>query len=251
MSTSTDQHPEQTTRRSGAGPDEREAAPGRARLTGVVVANVVLLTMIAPLATDMYVPGFPLVGTDLDATATQVQLTLTTYFVGMALGQLVGGPVSDQRGRRAPLVAAVVAMGLASVVCAVAPSVGVMMLARLVQGFAGGWAMVIGRAVIIDLAEGARLGSSWGAGPSGGASPHADAADAVARWVVELAPAASSVDAPAASSTASASSSIYSSSRSSSSPAAASTPSIISKISLTPCNIFTSPPANLTRPFDR
>ena len=58
--------------------------------------------MIAPLATDMYVPAFPLVGDDLSATATQVQLTLTTFFVGMALGQLVGGPVSDQRGRRRP-----------------------------------------------------------------------------------------------------------------------------------------------------
>ena len=85
--------PEQTT---------RTPRPGRARLTKVVVANVVLLTMIAPLATDMYVPAFPLVGSDLGATATEVQLTLTTYFVGMALGQLIGGPVSDQRGRRRP-----------------------------------------------------------------------------------------------------------------------------------------------------
>ena len=131
--------------------------PAHPRVGGAVVATVVLLTAIAPLATDMYVPAFPRVARDLGAGATQVQLTLTTFFVGMALGQLVGGPVSDQRGRRAPLVAAVVVMGLASVVCAVAPSIGVMMLARLVQGFAGGWAMVIGRAVIIDLAEGARL----------------------------------------------------------------------------------------------
>ncbi|MEU8285522.1 multidrug effflux MFS transporter [Micromonospora sp. NPDC048905] len=129
----------------------------QARITSALVATVILLTAIAPLATDMYVPAFPRVAGDLTASATQVQLTLTTFFVGMALGQLIGGPVSDQRGRRRPLIAAILLMSVASVVCALAPSIGVMMVARLVQGFSGGWAMVIGRAVIVDLAAGARL----------------------------------------------------------------------------------------------
>ena len=84
-----------------------EEERSRARLTSALVATVVFLTAIAPLATDMYVPAFPQVATDLTATATQVQLTLTTFFVGMALGQLIGGPVSDQRGRRRLLIAAV------------------------------------------------------------------------------------------------------------------------------------------------
>jgi DHA1 family bicyclomycin/chloramphenicol resistance-like MFS transporter len=121
------------------------------------VGTVVLLTAIAPLATDMYVPAFPHVAADLAAGATQVQLTLTTFFVGMALGQLIGGPVSDQRGRRRPLIGSVLLMTAASVVCALAGSIALMMAARFVQGFAGGWAMVIGRAVIVDLATGARL----------------------------------------------------------------------------------------------
>ena len=84
---------------------EAAAAPDRdrARLTSGLVATVVFLTAIAPLATDMYVPAFPQVAGELSATATQVQLTLTTFFTGMALGQLIGGPVSDQRGRRRPL----------------------------------------------------------------------------------------------------------------------------------------------------
>jgi DHA1 family bicyclomycin/chloramphenicol resistance-like MFS transporter len=129
----------------------------QAGLTSGLVATVIFLTAIAPLATDMYVPAFPDVAGDLSATATQVQLTLTTFFVGMALGQLVGGPVSDQHGRRRLLIAAVVLMTVASLVCALTPSIGVMMAARLVQGFAGGWAMVIGRAVIVDLATGAGL----------------------------------------------------------------------------------------------
>lgn len=129
----------------------------RRRLTPVVLANVVLLTMIAPLATDMYVPAFPIVGDDLAASATQVQLTLTTFFVGMALGQLVGGPVSDQLGRRRPLLVSLAVMLVASTVCAVSPGIGVMMVARLVQGFAGGWAMVIARSLVVDLASGPRL----------------------------------------------------------------------------------------------
>ncbi|WP_309238412.1 multidrug effflux MFS transporter [Actinoplanes aureus] len=141
---------------AGAGmPSERDRR--QARVTSGLVATVIFLTAIAPLATDMYVPAFPQVAGDLSATATQVQLTLTTFFVGMALGQLVGGPVSDQRGRRRPLIAAIVLMAAASVVCALTPSIGVMMAARFVQGFSGGWAMVIGRAVIVDLATGARL----------------------------------------------------------------------------------------------
>ena len=94
--------PPATTRRHRPDSGARQA-----QLTAGLVATVVFLTAIAPLATDMYVPAFPQVAGDLAATATQVQLTLTTFFVGMALGQLVGGPVSDQRGRRTPLLAAV------------------------------------------------------------------------------------------------------------------------------------------------
>lgn len=139
---------------AGGGP---RPEPGRARVSAALVATVVLLTGIAPLATDMYVPAFPAVAAELGVGATSVQLTLTTFFGGMALGQLVGGPVSDQRGRRLPLIASVIAMILASVVCALAPSIEVLMAARFVQGFAGGWAMVIGRAVIVDLARGAQL----------------------------------------------------------------------------------------------
>src|SRR4051794_41884951 len=107
-------------------------------MTAALVATVVFVTAIAPLATDMYVPAFPAVARELGATATQVQLTLTTFFVGMALGQLVGGPVSDQRGRRWPLVAAVAVMTMASVVCALAPSIAGMAIARFLQGLSGG-----------------------------------------------------------------------------------------------------------------
>jgi DHA1 family bicyclomycin/chloramphenicol resistance-like MFS transporter len=135
--------------------DERKDPMSKA-----VLVSVVLLTMIAPLATDMYVPAFPMVGRDLHTGATEVQLTLTTFFVGMALGQLAGGPVSDQRGRRGPLLGSLVVMLVASLCCALSPAIGVLMVARFVQGFAGGWAMVIARSVVVDLASGPRLVTS-------------------------------------------------------------------------------------------
>jgi len=148
--------PQMTTAAAQASPPSVRSRR-QARLTAGLVATVVFLTAIAPLATDMYVPAFPQVAAELTTTATQVQLTLTTFFVGLALGQLAGGPISDQRGRRRPLIAAIVAMTAASIVCALTPTIGALAVARFVQGFAGGWAMVIGRAVIVDLATGAPL----------------------------------------------------------------------------------------------
>lgn len=135
--------------------DARSRAP--IALSATVLATVVLITAIAPLATDMYVPAFPLVGRDLGASATQVQLTLTTFFVGMALGQLIGGPASDRIGRRRPLLVSLAVLAAASAICAYSPSIAVMMLARLVQGFSGGWAMVIARSIVVDLTRGAEL----------------------------------------------------------------------------------------------
>ncbi len=140
----------------------RAAAPAIRREAGLgvpasLIATVIFLSAVGPLATDMYVPAFPRVLDELGTTASAVQLTLTTFFAGMGAGQLVGGPFSDQRGRRMPLVIGTVLMTLASIACALAPSIGVLAVARFLQGFGGGWAMVIGRAVIIDLAKGPQL----------------------------------------------------------------------------------------------
>ncbi|MFS2074086.1 MFS transporter, partial [Curtobacterium sp. CT11-133] len=112
-------------------------APPTARaVPTALVAAVVFLTAVAPLATDMYVTAFPTVEAEFRTSASAVQLTLTTFFAGMGLGQLVGGPFSDQRGRRLPLLAGTLLVVAASVVCALAPSIGVLTAARLVQGFA-------------------------------------------------------------------------------------------------------------------
>lgn len=127
--------------------------PSSGAVPATLVATVIFLTAVAPLATDMYVPAFPRVSAEFGTTASAVQLTLTTFFAGMGLGQLVGGPFSDQRGRRMPLVAGTVLMTVASIACAVAPDAGILMLARFVQGF-GGVAPIISPllgAVILQL----------------------------------------------------------------------------------------------------
>ena len=112
------------------------------------------LAAVAPVSTDLYLPGFPALGDDLDASASAVQLTLTAFLVGLALGQLVMGPLSDRYGRRRPLVASASVCVAASVVCAIAPNLDVLVVARLAAGLAGAGGMVIGRAVISDLVTG-------------------------------------------------------------------------------------------------
>jgi DHA1 family bicyclomycin/chloramphenicol resistance-like MFS transporter len=121
------------------------------------------LSAFGPLSLDMYLPGLPQLGRELDASASATQLTLTACLAGLALGQLVAGPLSDRLGRRRPLLAGVALYAAASLLCALAPSIAVLILLRFVQGAAGAAGIVIGRAVVRDLYEGdaaARLFSS-------------------------------------------------------------------------------------------
>jgi MFS transporter, DHA1 family, multidrug resistance protein len=118
---------------------------------------VILGSMVAigPLSIDMYLPGLPEITRSLHASAASVQLTLTAVVAGLALGQLVAGPLSDRVGRRRPLIAGLVTYAGVSLLCALAPSVGVLMGLRFLQGLAGGAGIVIGRAVVRDLYAGA------------------------------------------------------------------------------------------------
>jgi MFS transporter, DHA1 family, multidrug resistance protein len=111
----------------------------------------------ATVATDMYTPAFPQVTADLATSASLVGLTLTTFFLGMALGQLLGGPWSDQRGRRMPMIVGGLLCTLGAVGCALAPSIWFLVVFRVVQGFGGGLAAVVARAVVVDVAKGDQL----------------------------------------------------------------------------------------------
>jgi DHA1 family bicyclomycin/chloramphenicol resistance-like MFS transporter len=113
------------------------------------------LAAFAPLSLDMYLPGLPELSDDLGAGASATQLTLTACLLGLAMGQLLLGPVSDARGRRAPLLAGLVAYAAASIACAAAPSIATLVVLRFAQGFAGAAGIVIARAIVRDVSSGA------------------------------------------------------------------------------------------------
>jgi MFS transporter, DHA1 family, multidrug resistance protein len=112
------------------------------------------LTAFGPMSIDMYLPAFPTLTQHFQTGPAQVQLTLTACLAGLALGQLAYGPVSDALGRRRPLYGGLVAYTLASLLCAVAPSVEVLAGLRFVQGLGGAAGIVIARAVVRDLYDG-------------------------------------------------------------------------------------------------
>ncbi|MGW5660970.1 multidrug effflux MFS transporter [Streptomyces sp. NPDC003758] len=140
---------------SGAPSHARGA--GRRR-TGLLVTFLLgALTATPPLAMDMYLPSLPEVTRSLHAPAATVQLTLTGCLAGMALGQLLVGPMSDKWGRRRPLLTGLVVYVLATALCALAPSVEALVAFRLVQGLAGAAGIVIARAVVRDLYDGVAM----------------------------------------------------------------------------------------------
>jgi DHA1 family bicyclomycin/chloramphenicol resistance-like MFS transporter len=115
------------------------------------------LTMFGPLSLDLYLPALPQLADDLNASASAAQLSITACLLGLAVGQLVAGPLSDRLGRKRPLIIGLVAYLLASLACAVAPSVTVLIVLRLIQGLAGAAGIVISRAIARDLYSGSAL----------------------------------------------------------------------------------------------
>ena len=115
------------------------------------------LTAFGPLSMDMYLPGLPIVGEDLNASTSLVQLSLTACLVGLGLGQLVFGPLSDMYGRRKPLVITLVVYAIASVLSAFSPNIWIFIALRFVQGMTGAAGIVIARACARDLYVGSEL----------------------------------------------------------------------------------------------
>ena len=129
---------------------------GRAqRLKFILILGA--LSAFGPLSIDMYLPALPTLAQNLDTTQSLAQLSLTACLLGLALGQLIAGPLSDIRGRRGPLIVALVLYTLASLACAFAPSVWILIVLRLIQGAAGAAGIVISRAVVRDLYAGTEL----------------------------------------------------------------------------------------------
>jgi hypothetical protein len=115
--------------------------------TFALTALLSALTAIGPLSTDMYLPSLPSIANQLHGSTAQAQLTISSYLVGFALGQLIYGPVSDRRGRKPVLLAALGMFGIASFICTLATSVDMLIAAR---------------AVLIGSASGSRFGGRLG-----------------------------------------------------------------------------------------
>jgi DHA1 family bicyclomycin/chloramphenicol resistance-like MFS transporter len=119
------------------------------RKTGLILL-LGALTAFPALSTDMYLPALPAIARDLDAPLGAVQTTLSLFFGGMAVGQLIYGPLSDRFGRRPPLIAGIVVYVLASIACALAPSIEWLWAGRLGQALGGCAGVVIARAAVRD-----------------------------------------------------------------------------------------------------
>ncbi|MEO2075872.1 MAG: Bcr/CflA family multidrug efflux MFS transporter [Bacillus sp. (in: firmicutes)] len=115
------------------------------------------LGLLGPFTIDTYLPSFPTIVKDYHTTASLVQISLTSCLLGLGLGQLIIGPLSDVKGRRKPLIFFIILYLLASLTCAIAPNIYFLIGSRLVQGFAAAGGLVISRAIVRDLFSGREL----------------------------------------------------------------------------------------------
>jgi len=128
--------------------------PGTFALTALLAG----LSAIGPLTTDMYLPSLPDIARLLGASTAQVQLTISAYLIGFAVGQIVYGPVSDRHGRKPVLLGAVALYCAASLACALSTSIEMLIAARFAQALGGSGGIVLARAMVRDLYSGHRAG---------------------------------------------------------------------------------------------
>ena len=151
-------------------------APSR-RYRALLTVILGMLTAFGSLSIDMYLPGLPAIARELHADAAAAQRTLAVFFLGMALGQVLYGPISDRLGRRGPLVVGCALYALTCIGCALAPSIRVLMGFRFAQAVGACAGSVIARSVVRDLRPGAAQrhrpghGTAWPAGGRGLRTP--------------------------------------------------------------------------------
>ena len=123
----------------------------RQRYYFVLILILGALATISPFSIDMYLPGFPAIASDLNTTIDKVQLSLTAYLVGIAIGQLLYGPLLDRFGRKNPLYAGLVVYVLASIACAFTDSISALIVMRFIQALGGCVGIVAAQALVRDL----------------------------------------------------------------------------------------------------
>ena len=137
-------------------PSELSAAGSpRSHLRTIVVLG--LLSTFGPISLDLYLPALPSLAADLQTSTSAAQLSITACLLGLAVGQLLAGPLSDRYGRRRPLITGLALYLLASAACAFAPGIEILLVLRLVQGLSGAAGLVVSRAIARDLYSGRTL----------------------------------------------------------------------------------------------
>ncbi len=134
-----------------------EQPPARPLVQKLLPWLLLLLTTFGPISMDLYLPALPALTVELSAHTSVAQLTVTACLIGLAVGQLISGPISDQFGRRRILLVGVIAYIVTSVLCAVSPTIEILILVRFVQGLAGGVGIVIAQAAGRDVFDGKEL----------------------------------------------------------------------------------------------
>lgn len=123
----------------------------------ILIVTLGLLTAFGPLSLDMYLPALPRVADDLSTSASYAQLSLTACMIGLAVGQIIVGPISDVTGRKKPLFIVLIGYGLFSYFAARAATIEWLIFFRFIQGFCGGAGAVLSRAISSDLYKGRDL----------------------------------------------------------------------------------------------
>ena len=110
-----------------------------------------LLSAIGPFSIDMYLPGFPAIAKDLNTSIENVAYSLSSFFIGVCIGQVLCGPLLDRYGRKMPLYAGLILYIIATIGCVFTTSVEVLIALRFLQAVGGCVGMVAPRAIIRDL----------------------------------------------------------------------------------------------------
>jgi len=130
-------------------------------LRGSLLLTLAALSAFGPMSLDLYLPAFPAIASSLRVSTGDVQLTFSACLIGLGAGQLVYGPLSDRFGRKPPLMAGLALYVVAAVLCAVAPTLAMLTLARLLMGLGGCAGLVISRAIVRDCFDGVALARSF------------------------------------------------------------------------------------------
>lgn len=134
-----------------------QIASARTGFSKLLPTVLLLLTVFGPISMDLYLPALPALTTELGAATSVAQLTVTACLIGLAAGQLIAGPLSDRFGRRTILLIGIIGYIVISALCAISPTIELLIAARFVQGFAGGVGIVIAQAAGRDIYTGGAL----------------------------------------------------------------------------------------------